>query len=1643
MENDDPVLLYPSSFSLNLPEKLDVQISRENVLSFINKQFKIGKHIVCIEGEEGVGKTTVLRQFLQLHPNETFCCFLNPVRGLLSPQDFVVHDLFTQMYWFLNRNEVPVDCAINLESFATLSYLLKREQTKRKTNFYFVIDGLEFLNEEVVIEIIKSLPVADSGMKIITSIDNSLLRKLLPPTVLVGHTELLTFSVEDTRKLFASYEPVVDDEVRQLWQASNEGLPGKLGDIKRIMLENDLTISQFLENLDQHSELHEMDWIKFNHFNDDLLNKVVIFAAVDDRVYAVSTLAKMLGSTEEEIYSVVGKVSFLRVNSQHQLHFTSNSNRLFFAKKLSEHKDYVISENIKFLILNKNDLESMVGLPKYLASSKDWDGVIKILSEDYFPRLIKTSETLTAAISSINIGFQAAKKTSDDNKLLSFSLLGSLIENIEGLHVWDSEIEARIELGDYDNAIKLANSALLIEERLTLLLRIAKTKKKKNEPIEEILLLQINQLYLKVDFRTLGDKSIAIATDLFYVNPKLALDLIKDTSSRKDGSINDWMLTKLTLAAIESKSNVDSKEINSLIQNSKVREITNSLAELFGKFHYDQILLELNKIDGEREKILLLKIWIVSNATNKSIVDAVGLALDKVVSLTSKDFPGNRLLAEIVDPLVRISDTKIVENLVLKALTLKDDAKKWGASADYFKFITNLVKARIRYNYDQAIGLFTDLHKGVEEVEDKVARAECLAILDNCLKEVKASLNLKRHGYLLEMINSRLKSLILEIYANTAFHYENLHESISLLSKYNYLFALDICGKANTLTSRNDLVAVCFVEYCINNIKTLNLEFIEACYLKINDPSIRLFCIRSLLEELLNNRVVSLDRKMIGFIVREIRQVDSFPRRCFLMSLLILILDNQSTKDGSLIRALSEQLHDAWAKMDSDVGRIEVGFQIANTIAPVNRELAETYLNESDRLKESSWPDSLNTITIYTIYVRVLIKAFSGLIKGKHYTDLHFEKIENLINNIPSVTTRIRLWSSVAFQAHVKGDITLRERVFLNYIKPAYSGIGDVSEQYDILEDVGFLFFANNQILTIDLMQSLPSNRREEVLLSIIPVILYNRVPDEPYEDTETFKEKLTSDDFHLLCQLISLLEIDNNIYMNLEALISACSSNKIQLSQPQRESLKEQIKKIINDKLPNKNYVQHPGYRIIASANLLKLERDPKRQEIELESVIEQIESGVSNLSDKAFIYIILSEIIPHLRIKKFTQNEFINKSLLLMEGLNYGLEFVHRIEFLCRSVYKVNPKIWKEKIQIAFTKTVNKFYEPNVIGIQRRLIDNAYKYDPQVAKSLVNQLDTEEARVEYRKRRYLSNHYETLQLKKQIAEDLAHNEKKSSEAFAEACNKSVSSLNSNLITPKKASQIRYLLDHSIRLPITRAFPIYDYYIQNLIKRQEGTQDIISVVNPLFDSIYTVCKIIEILSQKYKTSSGEVDIRIDLSSARKKIFRAGERDLALNFIQDWISQNMVSYIKICDPYFGKSDLSILKDVLRVSKEVDVQILTSFEGEGNRDLDVMRTYSSYWQSISEQDAPYTKISMIKFSKSGTTPIHDRWIIVDKLGLHLGSSLNGLGVSKISQIQELSFEDKSAIENEVFDSLFSGKTRVLNGEKVDCITFRLN
>src|SRR5690606_21758536 len=99
-----------------------------------------------------------------------------------------------------------------------------------------------------------------------------------------------------------------------------------------------------------------------------------------------------------------------------------------------------------YYLNDKETPDSLIQLSRYYSQEKDYESLLHLITEDYFPKVIKTSQSISEIQDLVLTGYNAARKLENDQKQLNFALHGSLIENIEGLHVWESELEARIEL---------------------------------------------------------------------------------------------------------------------------------------------------------------------------------------------------------------------------------------------------------------------------------------------------------------------------------------------------------------------------------------------------------------------------------------------------------------------------------------------------------------------------------------------------------------------------------------------------------------------------------------------------------------------------------------------------------------------------------------------------------------------------------------------------------------------------------------------------------------------------------------------------------------------------------------------------------------------------------------------------------------------------------------------------------------------------------------------------------------------------------------------------------------------------------------------------------------------------------------------
>ncbi len=173
-------------------------------------------------------------------------------------------------------------------------------------------------------------------------------------------------------------------------------------------------------------------------------------------------------------------------------------------------------------------------------------------------------------------------------------------------------------------------------------------------------------------------------------------------------------------------------------------------------------------------------------------------------------------------------------------------------------------------------------------------------------------------------------------------------------------------------------------------------------------------------------------------------------------------------------------------------------------------------------------------------------------------------------------------------------------------------------------------------------------------------------------------------------------------------------------------------------------------------------------------------------------------------------------------------------------------------------------------------------------------------------------------------------------------------------------------------------------------------------------------------------------------------LYSVGERQQALDRVRKWIQQNVNRYLYVYDPFFTVRDLDILA---AIPGGTQVRILTSpgdqrrIDGSRGAALnDLEDIYASAWRQRFDQDPPPTSVFVIG-TRTGKTPLHDRYLLTDGAGLRLGTSISGLG-SKETELAELNAEQAKAIEAERVTPWLGGQIVMMDGERVRMHAFPL-
>tara|TARA_R110000764_G_scaffold1355_1_gene5354 strand:+ start:329 stop:6133 length:5805 start_codon:yes stop_codon:yes gene_type:complete len=1653
----DAILLDNIYFSVGFPiEKWNELIDRNNYISQIEGYFDKGADIVFIEGEEDSGKTTLCAQYAKKEGDSVISIFFNPHNDMDYEIGFYCTNFINQAQNILGHENTSEDTFYGLEEYRHYPFLLRKYLKKTKGQLTIILDGLESLNSkqnEFLKTLLSSVPFGDSSFRIIISgeeqdfIDfHPKLKKQKSKSInLAGFSDPEIINYLEIKEVEAK-----DKRIKDLYKIT-KGLPGRLKILKRLLHEEDVSLDE-ISNSRSYSHWLEYDCNSID-LNDENNNKIVSLLALKDKSYPIKEIGSICSIDLQQAEKIISSTSiFEKVGDNIRL--SSQAHKQYFANLLRGNKK-TVDEMLVNYYASENSITSLIELPRLHANSHEWDKVINILNEDYLPRIVESTGSLKIVNESLELGIEASKSMGKHSELWRFSVQGSIVNELDNYLFWESEIKARIAIHDFTGAVSLAESAVLKIDRLRLLALIAKHQKEFNKTIDEDLIKLIQDLYDTTDLFSVGDKIFDIVADLLYAIPNLAIEIIeKSSGTTSESDINDWIITKLSIAAIDSDSKEEneigkgeSKKIEALnkLDNASAKKITKAISFLVGNYTSERLIQEVKKLSEPNEKLRLLRLWLNNNKTNINDVQIViGIALDELVK-SSSDSPINfDALKELSSLMPYIKDAEAKHKLLKRFKSLENDISELGLTKNKYIYQLNVFHTEFVLREKNWKATLNTIIEEIGNIDDTLIKLDSFAEVYSKLKTIK--------NEFIGNINNKIYAIILDLskklYNETSSHFRISSYLLKTIGNKNPTLALKICDNINSVYQKEMAKMLIIDSYLDNNLRFVKLSLIQKVEDCLEYSDTREQLIIEVLERYAEAKSLHFNTIKDLFVYTDkIKLIKNVSIRLYAFVLQYkIIVKNQEWKSKL---SLNQQnlIYDTWQKIESEWDKVDNGFVVCSDLAEIDPIFAKRIFEESDLIKRNSWIDSSLVAQTYILSIKLIIKAFSGLIINKQDTNADYKTIESLIYRIPSETTKLNLWTELGLIVESDNRRELGQRILDEHVYPILVSLEDKKVDLNIVSSsLIFVHLYNPENALKYAKKSLSTETQESLYGKICYYYISKRSPFEIYED-DIVKFKADYNDITKAIQVLEFANVDNNIYYHLRDICKAIKDGKKgKLSALQINVLIESLEDLVNKKLPDPKNIKHKGYEILAKANIAIIKTKGVKHKVFWVDLLE-LTNNISNKSDKIYVKSVLLEEIPFEKITDGIniKSELFNDIIESLESLTVHYEFIQRVNDVTVIMHETNKKRWNEVVQKAFNLSEKLEKGKEIYNSQKRIIDSMYRLEPAFAKKLIKTIDKDSSNTNVGK--LLHDHYESLEISNKIKNntELLDREKNNSRVLIKSVVSALKSLNSDRLTPKKINEITKYLTIGRKLPLHDIFPVYIYYLSNCHRTYRAAKLTGRVKNLHVDNFREAIKateLIQLLSHRRKLSEKSTrKFFVDNEFSKNRIVQPKSREEALSFIREWMNDEVEEFVLIADPYFESEDLDILKIVKEsCDEEIDVEILGSTKGiiEGTE-----QSFKKYWRKISDEHPPYTNVTFVWIpEKNNDTPFHDRWLITKNSGIRLGTSINSIGLTKDSELSVMKPTDSLKIQENLLFEYIKNRKKSHNNQRLAYKSFSL-
>lgn len=1635
MQGHWPVTDLPS-LNPNFPPTPPNDVPRDNLVNTLRNLVNEGVYAVAIEGADGMGKTTLLSQFARRHPITCVSLFVTAANRFSIDPDLMRTDLATQVYWALTGEVLDrrtYDPGLLKSYYADLQRLARR----KKQTYYFVIDGADELDSSDRRAFLQTLsdvlPFGIPQYRFLFGGDEHLLRPLLPAALPLKSYPLNEFSVEETRTLFIKH--AITTEVANDLNSICRGMPGRLTVVLRAV-DRGSFLSDLINEAPTHlPELFEFDWRQVQQ-GDEALIRILALLVHDPRLHTVIEISELLNLTDSQIRERLSTINFVYTDEDTgAVRFANPGIRKYTAERLKDKKVAVQRLLVKHLLANPAAEESLL-IPQYLEECSDYPALLDLLTPEHILQILERTQTLSRVDDTVKRGFRGAQKLERDADILRFGIQQSVIGELARGGAWESEVAALVAMGKDNEALALANSAILREDRVQMLATIAHGVWLRGGTVATELLDQIRLLVEHLDFWSLGRRAGDIASKLTCVSPDIATSILKKARWADDDQRLDRAFVQLTVYSLRDLKDAERREqaletVARTSQDPAAKGLIEGVRVLSGKLSPAQVIEKAAEVHQPEARLSLLRYWCVLNGSTPDADLVAKHALELAVATPQVPLDAG-LLNDLSGALAGAPDSTRKKGLTNVLDGLRKTADRLGPSIAFVRLQAGIASAEAEYDTAASEGRLIELLDYAARIGDLPSRGEAFARILATVRSLSSRIKYSSGDTIERQVGSELESVVLQLSTATADHYLALGGIICELSLGDLAKALDYVRILNT-EHRRDAVLVDVVDALLHRpIAQISISELNTVIKAISSTDRRDEATKDVFERLWDDaeNVTGGQLSDLLPLIADLPTMEESVPTCRALMCALRVLHGRGP--ASLSEHLMNVLRSRWRCVDAGWARVDTGYRIARDLARFDSTDAVSILSEAEAMKAEISLTSHQAASIYIGCVQLVIRAFVGLLPRNLESDGDIAALAALIDVLPSYGERATLWAEVCLRGALAGRAELAERLAETYMRPTFGHIclDDKAYRANVLVRIAPAFYKTQPAVCFDELGNLNDDDRDLALRQIIRSVLLMKAPSDPIDGSAIRIVETSFDTLLRVEALIAQLSTDWMIYSAVKDVADIVQSpiNRFRITQAQRDDLTRRLGAVAREKLPISRQITHPGFRIVTVAQALRISQTRQAEWTELIKEAEALE----NVADRVYVVQVLALALP--KNMSAQRASLLSRAFQQISTIPSELDQIDRYLGLAEDVQGIDSTLSKDCVTQAATAISR---STDDVGDQRRrLVDIAHRTDEAFAKAIIETFDDDEAR------RSAQAQVKLLEIRDSIT-DSAMAGKEQANALKKVRSSEVARLGTYLIKALNGgrvqtyhpSEIRPYLELTAGQPLNRAYTMLMWYVENSVVRFSHTDQARTFLRPIFNSCIVGAQLagrvagqslIRLRTLKYLSN--------ELSGSRSLLVTPGSQEEAKRVLSRWFEEKLGQITYIHDPYFGPEELPWIQLMRTARPNCRIHVMTARMNQpspvpGQELADV---YSNTWKRLYDQAPPAVEIIVIGGERSKASPIHDRWLVSEGSGLRFGTSLNTLGHAKDAEISEMTIEDAAQKQADILQYLGREKTEH-NGE----------